>query len=155
MFLYMDKFFQTSNLHCLCVSHAFLMYHLYDGRKVIDQYLGYVHKQDAIRGCSHQPAIVKQLSFACSQIEMSHNNPRNESLIFLLFTCSLSFSRLFERSKFFSNHNVELDHISSRIKFLFANFSIMIVNLRYDFLQIVGTLAMENRIKYYFFFNLD
>ena len=76
-------------------------------------------------------------------------------LFFCCLTCSLSFFSSFRKVKVFSNRDVELDHISSRIKFLFTNFSIRVVNLRCDFFQIVGTVAMENRIQYYFFFNLD
>jgi hypothetical protein len=77
--LYMDKFLQTSNFHSLCVSHAFLMYHLYDGRIGSSEPKKYGHKEDGISGfCSHQHSTGRHLKICFFSIEMSHNHPRNK-----------------------------------------------------------------------------
>jgi hypothetical protein len=79
IFLYMGKFLQTSNFHSLCVSHAFLMYHLYDGRIGSSEPKKYGHKEDGISGfCSHQHSTGRHLKICFFSIEMSHNHPRNK-----------------------------------------------------------------------------
>jgi hypothetical protein len=121
IFSYMGKFLQTSSLHSLCVSHAFLMYHLYDGRIGSSVPKKYGHKEDGIRTfCSHGHSTGSLLKICLVSIEMSHNCPRNKSLIFLLITCSGFFPHLFGSLQL--HGDVELDHLSTRMKFYSLNF---------------------------------
>ena len=132
MFLSMDKFLRTSNLHSLCVSHAFLMYHLYDGRIGSSEPKKYGHKEDGISGfCSHQPSTANHLTNACAQIEMKCNHPRNKWPTFPLFTCSLSFFLIFLKGRKSSvTPRCGVGSLIYKNQILFPNFFIMIVNLQ-------------------------
>ena len=121
IFLYMNKFLQTSNLHSLCVSHAFLMYHLYDWLVEIGQYFRNIGIKKTESGGFCSTAL--NLKICLFSIEMSGTHPRNKSLIFLLFTCSLSFLSSFRKAEILQWHrDVEFDHLSTRIKYYSLTF---------------------------------
>jgi hypothetical protein len=131
--------YKPSNLHSLCVSHAFLMYHLYDGRIGSSVPKKYGHREDGIRTfCSHRHSTGRLLKICLFSIEMSHNCPRNKSLIFLLITCSSFFPPLFEKSSV--TWRCGIGSLIYKNEILFAKFSIVIVNLQGVFLQIVLVL---------------
>jgi len=83
---------------------------------------------------------------------MSGNHPPYKSFIFLLFTCSLSFfPHLFEKSSVTLRCGV--GSLIYRNEILFANFFIMIVTLRGDFLQIVWYSSYGELYTMLIFFN--
>ena len=135
----------------MCLSYVFNVSSLW--LECIDSAQEYGHKEDGIRRfCSHQPSTGRHLRTCLFSIEMSGNHPPYKSFIFLLFTCSLSFfPHLFEKSSV-TWGDVELHHLSRRIKFYSLTFSLWSSICEAIFFKLFDNLAMENHIQCYFFF---